>query len=212
MAEFNEYITVEKQGCDEFVEKKSRFIGYCAPVKTADEAMEFVKSVKKKHNDARHNCFAYSLCDGSVRYSDDGEPQGTAGQPILEVLTRSGVTDCVVVVTRYFGGILLGTGGLSRAYTNGAKIGINAANPIAMTKVKCCELTVDYSLYGSLGVINSKNGVIVENSDFTDSVTLNIMISPEKFDDFSGDIRELSAGKVKIIEKGERFIKKTCQI
>lgn len=209
MAECREYKTVSRQGHDEFVEKKSRFIGYCAPVKTAEEAMDFVKSIKKKHNDARHNCFAYSLKDGSMRYSDDGEPQGTAGQPMLEMLTKSGITDCVVVVTRYFGGVLLGTGGLSRAYTNGAKIAINASIPIEMIMARSISFSCDYSLYGSVQTLVSKHGAIVDESDFANDVSLSLTIEPDKYNDFCVDLTELCAGKIKIVDNDEKYLEKS---
>ena len=116
-----EYYLPTGYGTSEFVEKKSRFIGEVWRISTEEEARQRVAEVKKKYHDARHSCWCYLLRDGTVRYSDDGEPQGTAGQPMLEVFSREGITDCVCIVTRYFGGILLGTGGLARAYTKGAK-------------------------------------------------------------------------------------------
>ena len=115
-----EYITVKNSGEDEFVEKRSRFIGYCKPVKTQDEAVSFINEIRSKHWDATHNVYAYVLSDGQImRYSDDGEPQGTAGVPVLDVIKKMGIVDVVVVVTRYFGGIMLGAGGLVRAYSKG---------------------------------------------------------------------------------------------
>ena len=212
MPENSGYVTVSEYGVDEFVEKKSRFIGYARPVSDADEAMEFVKEIKKKHNDARHNCFAYSLKDGSLRYSDDGEPQGTAGQPILDVLVRSGVTDCVVVVTRYFGGVLLGTGGLTRAYTEGAKIAINAAKPVEMIKAKLVAFNCDYSIYGSIQTLLAKHGATIDNSDFQEDIHLEILVLPSDFKSLCDDICELSAGKIIITEKSEKFLKKSALI
>ena len=122
-----EYLIPAGYAAAEFVEKRSRFIGQVWPVRTEAEAREKIEAVKKQHHDARHNCWCYALRDGTLRYSDDGEPQGTAGQPMLEVLRGQGVTDAVIVVTRYFGGILLGTGGLARAYTKGARDALSAA-------------------------------------------------------------------------------------
>lgn len=204
----NEYKTVEIMASDEFTEKKSRFIGYCAPVSTADEAMEFVTQIKKKHYDARHNCFAYILKSGELRFSDDGEPQGTAGQPILDVLQRGGFYDCAVVVTRYFGGVLLGTGGLTRAYTNGAKIAVAAAKPIVMVSRFVCGITLDYSLYGSLQTLISRYGALVHDSDFADFVTLELYVPPENYDKFCDDITEMSAGKLSLVKKSTVFVKK----
>ena len=127
------YRTIAAPAEDEFIEKKSRFIGYIAPVTTEQEAAAFIESVRARHREARHNCYAYRLRQNNLaRFSDDGEPSGTAGRPILEVLQREDLTDVCVVVTRYFGGILLGTGGLARAYTQGCKIAVAAAGVLCM--------------------------------------------------------------------------------
>ena len=130
------YKTLHKFGVDEYIVEKSTFIGYAKPIKTEEEAIEFVNEIKKKHKDATHNVWAYTVGKtmNIQRYSDDGEPQGTAGIPILEVMKKQGITDCAVVVTRYFGGILLGTGGLTRAYTQGASIAIKSAGVIEKVK------------------------------------------------------------------------------
>lgn len=209
MALIDKYTTINGAGRGELTEKKSRFIGYACPVSTADKALEFVKSIKKKHNDARHNCFAYALLDGAVRYSDDGEPQGTAGQPILDVLSRGGICDCVVVVTRYFGGILLGTGGLTHAYSDAAKLAVNAAGLIKMIRVIDCSLCCNYSTYGSVQTLIAKYGVIMSDSVFEENVRLNLLCLPEKHDDFAAELTEISAGRLKLIQNGEKFIKET---
>ena len=118
----SDYLTLGREASDEFIEKRSRFIGYAKPVKTQDEAMDFINEIRSRHWDATHNVYAYVLRDGqSRRYSDDGEPHGTAGKPILDVINGNGITDCAIVVTRYFGGTLLGTGGLVRAYSTSSK-------------------------------------------------------------------------------------------
>ena len=126
------YITIREYGEDSFIEKKSEFIGYAKRVENEEEAKAFVAEIKSKHKQARHNCWAYIIGEnmGIQRYSDDGEPQGTAGIPILEVMKKADITDCAVVVTRYFGGILLGTGGLTRAYTKGASIALKAGGVV----------------------------------------------------------------------------------
>ena len=126
-----DYKTVKIESSDEFTEKRSRFIGYVKPVKTEAEATEFINSIRSKHWDARHNVYAYSLREGNIkRYSDDGEPSGTAGMPVLDVITKNEVYDVCVVVTRYFGGVLLGTGGLVRAYSQGSKIALEAGQVV----------------------------------------------------------------------------------
>ena len=138
------YRTLSCQAQDEYIVKHSRFIGYAKPVKTEKEAQEFIAEISKKHWDAKHNVYAYSIREGGIkRYSDDGEPQGTAGMPVLNVILQEDITDCVVVVTRYFGGILLGGGGLVRAYTHSAKIGIDAAGIITHSKWTVCKISCD---------------------------------------------------------------------
>ena len=142
----NTYKTVRGFAFDELVEKRSRFIGYCKPVKTQDEAIAFINEIKSKHWDARHNVYAYVIRDeGISRYSDDNEPQGTAGIPVLDSIRKRGITDCVVVVTRYFGGVLLGAGGLVRAYSAAAKLGIDAAGEM--------EMEIGMGLHGEPGVM-----------------------------------------------------------
>ena len=129
----SDYLTLRKESSDEFIEKRSRFIGYAKPVTTQEEAMDFINAIRAKHWDATHNVYAYVLRDGqSRRYSDDGEPSGTAGVPVLDVLLKENITDCVVVATRYFGGVLLGAGGLVRAYSHTSKIAVEAAGIMKM--------------------------------------------------------------------------------
>ena len=190
----NSYLTIEKEASDEFTEKRSRFIGYIKPVTTEAEALEFIEGIKKKHWDAKHNVYAYALRSGASRFSDDGEPQGTAGMPVLDVLKKSNVVDCVVVVTRYFGGILLGGGGLVRAYSHAASIAVSAAGIKEMKPYTLLTTTVDYNLYGKLeNVINSNNGS-VENSDFKENVTVSFLIPCENVSKFEKDLSEISLG------------------
>ena len=162
----NEYRTLKENAQDEFTEKRSRFIGYARPVASEQEAFAFISEIRAKHWDAKHNVYAYCLREGNVcRYSDDGEPSGTAGMPVLGVIQKSGLTDCVVVVTRYFGGILLGGGGLVRAYSHAASIGIAAAGIVIMRMCLLCHLTCDYSQYGRLAsLIPECGGSISETS------------------------------------------------
>ena len=199
----NSYLTIEKEAFDEFTEKRSRFIGYIKPVSTEAEALEFIESIKKKHWDAKHNVYAYALKSGASRFSDDGEPQGTAGMPVLDVLQKSNVVDCVVVVTRYFGGILLGGGGLVRAYSHAASIAVAAAGIKEMKSYALLTTTVDYNLYGKLeNIVNSNSGSI-EASDFKENVTVNFLIPSENVGKFEKDLSEISLGSAtcEIIEK-----------
>ena len=145
------YYTTKEENQAEFVEKHSRFIGYCKPISTEQEAIDFINEKRKKHYDATHNVYAYSLKNDFIkRYSDDGEPQGTAGVPVLDVLNKNNVVNTVIVVTRYFGGIMLGAGGLVRAYSHGAKIALDASKILRMEKCYNCSVTLSYDFYGKL--------------------------------------------------------------
>lgn len=200
------YTTLEKEASAEFTEKKSVFIGYACPVKTENEAVEFIKKIRHKHGDATHNCYAYQLNGGGIaRYSDDGEPQGTAGVPMLDVIKKSGVDDCCVVVTRYFGGILLGAGGLVRAYAAGAKIALEAAHIVTYESYTEFRVVCDYSAYQKLQYELPKYGVITDASDFGGSVTLRLACKKAVYSEFSDKLAELFAGKVVADPLGERF-------
>lgn len=202
------YKTLEKSSSDEFVVKKSRFIGYAAPVKTNDEAVAFINSIKAKHRDATHNVYAYCLREGQIRrYSDDGEPQGTAGLPVLDVLLKENVTDCVVVATRYFGGILLGASGLVRAYTHTAKIGIDSAKIITMAPCKIAKITCDYTFYGKLQTIIAAFSVTVEDTDFSQNVCLTLKVPSDVFEKFDAEVFDKSFGKLRAEIIEEKFSK-----
>ena len=191
-----EYYLPTGYGTAEHVEKKSRFIGQVWPVKTEEEARARVEAVKKTYHDARHNCWCYLLRDGTLRYSDDGEPQGTAGQPMLEVFRGQGITDAVCVVTRYFGGILLGTGGLARAYTKGAKDALAAAG-ISVERLWDRTLVVcDYSRYERIRREAEALGGVIEETDFGADVTLTILTPEDATDNYVNRLTELSAGKI----------------
>ncbi|MBQ8502980.1 MAG: YigZ family protein [Clostridia bacterium] len=190
------YKTVKKASSDEFIEKKSRFIGYVKPVKTVEEAVAFVNEIKSKHWDATHNVYAYSLRDGQVkRFSDDGEPQGTAGIPTLDVILKQDVVDVCVVVTRYFGGIMLGAGGLVRAYSHGAKIALDAGEVITMSLCKIVKVNADYNFYGRLVPLICEQGGIVEDTQFTDSVEVTFRIPEEKVTQFEAKLVDVSNGR-----------------
>lgn len=175
-----DYKTIAERCESSFTEKKSEFIGYLCPVTTEEQAIAFVEEIRARHRKATHNCYAYILRENNTaRHSDDGEPGGTAGVPIYEVLRKEGLTDICCVVTRYFGGIQLGAGGLVRAYTKGAKDAVNAAKIKCMASAERLTVTVDYSLYGKLAQIFAEFDARVENEDFADNVTVTLCIREE---------------------------------
>lgn len=200
------YKTVKKPACAEMTEKRSRFIGYTKPVKTQEEAVAFINEIRSKHWDATHNVYAYVIREeGVTRYSDDSEPQGTAGIPVLDCIRKRGITDCVVVVTRYFGGTLLGAGGLVRAYSASAKLAIDAAEECEMTLCSVCELCCSYALYGKLPSLIVSCGGAVDRQDFADGVSLSFHLPVENFEKFNENLRELSLGKIQAKEKNQTF-------
>ena len=158
----------------EFTEKRSRFIGHLLPVETEEQAREFIAQMKKKYYDARHNCWCYLIGGDTMRYGDDGEPQGTAGQPMLNVFQRENVTNVVCVVTRYFGGVLLGTGGLVRAYTQSTQAGIDAAQLVVVSRCVDLRIRIAYPRYEQLMRLAEDHGAKVLSTDFADAVTINL--------------------------------------
>ena len=172
-----EYKTVENEASDFFIEKKSRFIGYVCPVKTQEEANAFINKIKAKHWDATHNVSAFVLKENNLqRCSDDGEPSGTAGVPVLDAILKSGVVDVCVVATRYFGGTLLGAGGLVRAYSHTSKIALEAGNIITMAQCSVLECTVDYSFYDRMNTLLAEFNSRIINTDFADNVKISFSI------------------------------------
>lgn len=204
----NEYKTVEFEASDEFIEKKSRFIGYVKPVKTQEEATEFINKIKSKHWDATHNVSAYVLRQNNIqRSSDDGEPSGTAGVPTLDVLLKEGLSDVCVVVTRYFGGTLLGAGGLIRAYSHASKLAVEAGGIITMASCCVMSVTVDYSFYERLNILLSSMGANIESTDFSDNITVTFTLKADKETAFCDKLTELSNGKYSSKLTGEKFDK-----
>jgi uncharacterized YigZ family protein len=191
-----EFFLPTDYGLGEFTEKKSRFIGQVWPVSTEAAAREKIDQVKKTYHDARHNCWCYLLRDGTVRYSDDGEPQGTAGQPMLEVFQREGITDAVCVVTRYFGGILLGTGGLARAYSKAAKDALMAAGVSVERRWDRILVCCGYSLFERIRQETEKPGGVVEETDFGADVTLTVLMPETETETYLARLVELSGGQV----------------
>lgn len=201
-----EYTTIRAAASDEFVERRSRFIGYIAPVRTEEEATAFISEKKALHWDASHNVYAYILREGQTRrYSDDGEPQGTAGVPVLEVLQREGLVDVAAVVTRYFGGVLLGAGGLVRAYSHAAKLAVDAAERMVMSE--CAELSAmfSYDQYGRIERLLAKYGARTLGSDFAADVTLRVLMKANRVEAFQRDLAELTAGRVTACVEDRRY-------
>ena len=201
----SEYFIPAGPGEAEFTEKRSRFLGHIRHVDSEEEAKAFVNQIKKEHYDARHNCWCYLLRGGVERYSDDGEPQGTAGIPMLEVFRREGVTDMVCVVTRYFGGVLLGAGGLLRAYTKSAKDALDAAGVSVVRRWVEAELPCSYSLAERLKLEVAAFDGIVTDMDYAASVTIRALVPEERAEDFRARIFDLSAGAVTAALTGEAF-------
>lgn len=200
------YYTVSDAAEASFIEKRSEFIGYIAPVKTDEEAVNFINTIKAKHRKAKHNVYAYILRKDNIsRYSDDGEPQGTAGVPVLDVLQKRGLTDVCVVVTRYFGGILLGGGGLVRAYSHAASLACDAAHTMDMCLCHRLKICTDYGMYGKLTYILPNFETITVNSDFADSVTLELLVLSKKLSALISEITEITNGSAEITDCGELF-------
>ncbi len=200
------YRTIEAPARDEFIERRSRFIGHIAPVATDEEAVAFVNAIREQHREATHNVYAYVLRqDQLTRFSDDGEPQGTAGKPVLEVVLREGLVDVAVVVTRYFGGILLGAGGLVRAYAQGAKTAIDAARVLNMQPAALVELDMGYDFYGKATYILPQYEVQVTDSRFEEGVRLQLLCKASRLAALTHQLRELSAGTVAPVILDERF-------
>lgn len=196
------YVTILEPGIGEIIEKKSRFIGYVRHVETEEEANDFITEIKKKHYDARHNCYAYSIGEEQevLRFSDDGEPGGTAGKPILEVITGEGLKNVCVVVTRYFGGTLLGTGGLVRAYTDAAKECITATEIVCKQMVQPLSIITNYTDLGKIQYILGSAGIDIKDSEYGENVVLQVEIFVDDVEGVEKELVEATAARV-IIEK-----------
>ena len=200
-----EYYIPAGPGEAEFVEKRSSFLGHVRMVETEEDAKAFVQAVKKEHYDARHNCWCYSIKDGPTRYSDDGEPQGTAGVPMLEVFQRQGITNFVCVVTRYFGGILLGAGGLLRAYTKSAKDALDAAGVAMVRRWVEVGIPCSYSQFERLKLETEAFRGIITDIEYGADVTIMALIPEEDADRFGARIFDMTGGTVESITLGEEF-------
>ena len=200
-----EYLVPTGFGEDEFVEKKSRFIGRAWLVESEEEALQKIQEMKKQHYDATHNCWAYIIRDGAVRFSDDGEPGGTAGMPMLQVLQREGLYNVVCVVTRYFGGILLGAGGLVRAYTKGAKIAVDAAGKSMKRVWTVLYIPCPYPFYERVKLEIDKYDGILRKTDFGAEVELEVLFPEAQANSFLEKLTDMTSGTVEGMEVGQEY-------
>ena len=203
----SEYLVPYEDAESEFVEKRSRFISHLWRVESEAEARTRIEEMKKKYYDARHNCWSYLLKEGNVvRYSDDGEPQGTAGQPMLNVFQRQEVTNVCCVVTRYFGGILLGAGGLTRAYTQGAKDALTVSGIARMSLWTLWDVPCTYPLYERMKLEIAACGGVVRDAEYGADIILRAAFPAEGAEQFAPRLTELSAGSLEMIPAGEEFL------
>ena len=201
----DEYLVPTGFGEDEFTEKKSRFIGRVWQVESEEAALEIIQAMKKQNYDATHNCLAYIILDGAVRFSDDGEPGGTAGMPMLQVLQREGLYNIVCVVTRYFGGILLGAGGLVRAYTKGAKIAVDAAGKSIKRVWTALYIPCPYSFYERVKLEIAAFGGVIRSTDFGSEVELEVLLPEGKTQAFIERLTDMSAATIEAMETGKEY-------
>ena len=201
----NEYRIPASPGESELTEKRSRFLGHVRMVESEEEAKAFIAEMKRKYYDARHNCWCYAVRDGAERYSDDGEPQGSAGIPMLEVLRRRGVTNAVCVVTRYFGGVLLGTGGLLRAYTQSAADALDAAGVAVVRAWTEAEARCSYAQAERMKTEAAALGAVTEDVVYGADVTLKLLIPREKTEAVKARLFDASAGSVRLAVTGGSF-------
>ena len=201
-----EYRTVLSAASAEFTERHSRFIGHAAPVSGEEEAAAFLRSVREKHREATHNVSAWRLRAGQLqRYSDDGEPRGTAGVPVLDVILKSDVTDTAVVVTRYFGGVLLGAGGLVRAYSRAASLALQQAGVAVMRRCFILELSCSYAQYAGVGALIPERGGVIDRSDFTDSVRIRFHLECGRLPGFEAALSDFTRGECRAEAVGEKY-------
>ena len=190
------FYTIKQNVSDELIEKKSRFIAQVIYIRSEEEASQKIDEIKRANRDARHNVFAYRLENGLEKYSDDGEPSGTAGVPILDILRGENLVNVLIVVTRYFGGILLGTGGLVRAYSGTAKLALSNAVKVEMKLCSEYKITLEYDNYNSLLYYCQKNDIKILSSNFLDKVELNVLVIDSYISNFLHDLSEITNRKV----------------
>lgn len=202
----NNYKTVHQTSKDQIVINKSKFIGHASPIENELEAIEFINKIKKEYKDATHNVYAYIIDNNTQRYNDDGEPSGTAGLPILNVLKQENLKNAVVVVTRYFGGVKLGAGGLVRAYTKGAKIALESSKIVDKILFSNIIVKFDYTLLGIIEREIKKNKYTTTKKEFTDKVTINILCKLDYIDKLNQLLKDITNGKIDIIIGKNEYI------
>ena len=205
MTNDNFYTSVAKKATAEITEKKSRFICNMCHAETEKEAHDFIDKIKKEHYNAKHNVYAYILNEGTKKYTDDGEPSKTAGLPILEMLEKQQITDVVCVVTRYFGGILLGTGGLVRAYTDSAKAGLEACGTVTMEKCDVFEFLLPYSSLQSVEYILKNLGAVVDGKEYSESILMTAYAKTSSTQDILKAINDTFGISVSVSVKGQAY-------
>lgn len=201
------YFTIIKESCIQFEERKSIFIGHAKRVETEEEAKEFVNKIKKEHKDATHNVYAYIVGQNMLiqKCTDDGEPQGTAGVPVLDVIKKNGITDTAIVVTRYFGGILLGTGGLVRAYSKGASEAVNDSGIVERVKGAVINIITTYELLGKVQYHFSTKNWHIENIEYTDKVKIVFICETNNLENVKKQMLELCSGKCEFEIEEEKY-------
>lgn len=198
----DEYYIPSGPGESEYEEKRSRFLGHLRPVETEEEARQFITEMKKKYHDARHNCWCYRIRGGAVRYSDDAEPQGTAGLPMLEILQREGIDNAVCVVTRYFGGVLLGTGGLLRAYQKAAKGAVEDAGISIVRAWTRMSIVCEYSDYEKIRSELEQQNAVISDTEYGEKVTLTVLVSQGQGALVTEKLQDRTSGKCFCTEEG----------
>lgn len=207
MSKKDSYKTVAHEAQIMLIEKRSKFIANVKPASTEAEALEHLAAMRSKYSDARHNVYAYVIDENNIfRYSDDGEPGGTAGMPVLDAIRKPGLVDVAVVVTRYFGGVLLGTGGLVHAYSSSARDGLLAAEPVLREKCNIADVRVDYTMAGKVQYMISKNGYTICDTIYENDVTFKVVCPLVKTDEFLNQVTDITSGRAAGIIRDQRYI------
>lgn len=204
------YFTIKNSAISEFEEKKSTFIGHVKRVKTEEEAKAFIENIKVKYRDARHNVYAYIIGEnmGIQRYSDDGEPKGTGGIPILEVIKKNEITDVVVVVTRYFGGILLGASGLTRAYSRGASLAIKEGQKVEKVMGAKVNIEIEYELLGKVQYNFAQSDIYIEDTQYSDKVMITLFLELDKINEVEKELMNITSGNVILLRDDAKYFLK----